>query len=192
MARKNHQDTLAYYKTYNEKRRQRRQKQARQIALEAGETHYYTGKPCVHGHFAFRRVKDRACMECDRVERKNKPATPEQKRASYIRNRDKILVQKREYRQANKGRIRALNSLRKQYVKQRTPNWVTSEELFLIREIYDLATLRTEHTGFAWHVDHIIPLQGKIVSGLHIPENLQVIPAIMNIKKKNKYEVTHA
>ena len=191
MARKNHEDTLAYYKAYNAKRRQQREKQARQLAIEAGETHYHTGKPCKHGHIAYRRVKDRACMECDRIERKNKPATPEQKRESYIRNRDKILAQKREYRQANKGRIRALNSLRKQYIKQRTPSWVDNEVLFLIREIYDLAAIRTVQTGFAWHVDHVIPLQGKLVSGLHVPENLQVIPAVVNIQKKNKYEVAY-
>lgn len=168
-----------------------REKQARQIAAEAGKAHYYTGKPCKHGHVAYRRVKDRVCMACDLVYKKKHPRTSEQTKAQYIKHREKRLAQKREYRQANKGRIRALNSLRKRYIKQRTPNWVDNDVLFLIREIYDLAAIRTKQTGFAWHVDHIIPLQGKLVSGLHIPENMQVIPAIVNIKKKNKYEVAH-
>ena len=78
---------------------------------------------------------------------------------------------------------------RKSYIKQATPAWVGKEELWLITEIYELAALRTKLFGFGWHVDHIIPLQGKLVSGLHVPENMRVIPAIENIKKKNKFEV---
>ena len=51
-----------------------------------------------------------------------------------------------------------------------------------------LATILTKSTGYEWQVDHIIPLQGKNVSGLHVPENLQVIERSMNSKKRNKYE----
>ena len=40
-----------------------------------------------------------------------------------------------------------------------------------------------------WHVDHIIPLQGKNVSGLHVFSNLRVIPGEENVKKSNKYHV---
>jgi len=44
--------------------------------------------------------------------------------------------------------------------------------------------------GFSWHVDHIIPLQGKTVSGFHTPQNLRVIPGVDNLRKNNRYEVT--
>lgn len=40
---------------------------------------------------------------------------------------------------------------------------------------------------FSWHVDHVIPLQGEMVSGLHVATNLQVIPWIANVSKANKY-----
>lgn len=72
---------------------------------------------------------------------------------------------------------------------QRTPKWVDSEELWLIKEAYALAALRTKMFGVSWHVDHIVPLKGKLVSGLHTISNLQVISGASNISKNNRYEV---
>jgi hypothetical protein len=68
---------------------------------------------------------------------------------------------------------------------KRTPNWVGKDELWLIREAYALSKLREKITGIKWHVDHVIPLRGKLVSGLHVPFNLQVIPAKLNLIKSN-------
>jgi len=55
----------------------------------------------------------------------------------------------------------------------------------MIEQAYDLAQLRTKVFGFKWHVDHVIPLKGKNVCGLHTPYNLQVIPAKENLRKRN-------
>lgn len=71
----------------------------------------------------------------------------------------------------------------------RTPVWLTEEDTWLIKEFYLLAEEREKYIGIKWHVDHIIPLQGKLVSGLHIPQNLQVISAKENISKSNKFTV---
>jgi len=69
-----------------------------------------------------------------------------------------------------------------------TPKWVDKEELFLIEEAYYLARIRTDLFGFPWDVDHIIPLQGKTVCGLHTLANLQVIPSSSNYSKGNSFE----
>lgn len=70
---------------------------------------------------------------------------------------------------------------------KRTPKWLTSKQLEEIAEYYDMA--KQLETVFPWkqHVDHIIPLQGEKVSGLHVPENLQILSKWLNLEKSNKY-----
>ena len=70
---------------------------------------------------------------------------------------------------------------------KRVPQWLTPDDRWVMKEAYDLAKLRTRMFGFIWEVDHIIPLRGKTVSGLHVPTNLQVIPKIDNRNKRNHY-----
>jgi len=57
---------------------------------------------------------------------------------------------------------------------------------FVFEEAYNLCRLREQITGFKWHIDHIIPLNGQKVSGLHVWNNLQVIPASVNLSKGNR------
>lgn len=61
---------------------------------------------------------------------------------------------------------------------------------FVLSEAYHLAEIRSEQFGFDWHVDHMIPLRGKKVSGLHCASNIQVIPASLNMSKGNKMIMT--
>ena len=80
---------------------------------------------------------------------------------------------------------KAANDRRSAKLK-RTPCWLSKDEHWMMYEAYELASLRTKLFGFEWHVDHIVPLQGKQVSGLHVPWNLQVIPGVENRVKSNK------
>jgi hypothetical protein len=97
----------------------------------------------------------------------------------------------KKYEATDKGYLNKYNTVAKRRAAkmQRIPKWITKDDLWLIKEAYELASLRTKMFGFKWHVDHIIPLQGKKVSGLHMIENLQVIPEKHNLSKHNKYEV---
>lgn len=92
----------------------------------------------------------------------------------------------KRYSQKNLAKILALKNKYRTSKINRTPKWLSKEQLIEIEEIYKKAIDLTKETGIKYHVDHIIPLQGKEVCGLHVPWNLQVIPAIENLKKRNK------
>jgi hypothetical protein len=69
---------------------------------------------------------------------------------------------------------------------QRTPSWLNSGHWFEMESIYKYcAALRS--IGFDYEVDHIVPLQGKNVSGLHVPWNLQLLTASENASKGNRF-----
>jgi hypothetical protein len=96
----------------------------------------------------------------------------------------------KEYCTKNRHKINAIIQKYKNSQLQRTPNWLSNNEFWMIEEAYELASLRTKLTGFKWHVDHVLPLQGKFVSGLHTPYNLQVIPGNINQSKGNAFTPT--
>ena len=72
---------------------------------------------------------------------------------------------------------------------QRTPAWLTDIDHERIQNEYKLAALLSRIECIKWTVDHRIPLQGKMVSGLHVPSNLQVMKASENYAKRNKFEI---
>jgi hypothetical protein len=119
---------------------------------------------------------------------KNKEALKEWRKAYYYRNKEKEAEYQKQWYDKNRGHANALNAKRNTAKKQRLPAWLTEENKKQIKALYMLASSLSKSTGMVWHVDHIIPLQGKNVSGLHIPETLQVILGIENIKKNNKFE----
>jgi len=108
-------------------------------------------------------------------------------------NPDKVKAQKplkKAYKQANPEKMTALLAKRRAAKLQRTPKWLSVDDFWLMEQAYEVASLKSKATNIAWHVDHIFPLQGELVSGLHVPTNLQVIPWFDNLSKANKFEVT--
>ncbi len=107
------------------------------------------------------------------------------------RNRNKEYVSQyaKEYAAANLPKRLVLQKKRECSKMKRTPAWLTEADNTHISCLYSLAAMRTKHSGEKWHVDHVIPLQGKKVSGLHVPSNLRVVTATHNLRKNNSYEI---
>jgi hypothetical protein len=98
-------------------------------------------------------------------------------------NREKMAQLRKAWREANKHKVQAYVRKYQAAKRQRVPNWLTPDDNWMMEEAYELAIRRTKMFGFQWDVDHVIPLRGKTVSGLHTPLNLQVIPAVVNSSK---------
>lgn len=92
-------------------------------------------------------------------------------------NKDKLSGYAKKHYEANKHKYREKDAHRRALEVQATPVWVNRSEL---REIY--AQCPKGH-----HVDHIVPLKHPLVCGLHVPANLQIIPAAENLRKNNKF-----
>ena len=93
---------------------------------------------------------------------------------------------KKAYKQANPEKSAALVAKRRAAKLLRTPQWLTKDDFWMMEQAYELAKIRSKMLGFAWHVDHEIPLQGDNASGLHVPLNLRVIPWLENLSKGNR------
>ena len=179
----------------------------RKEAKETGATHYFTGGPCIRGHVALRKTKG-SCVECikedwviDNERRKEKPKTEAAKAAGrryYEKNREMVIARaaarppeerrrnRSEYKDRNVDIVRADTSVRKRRHREATPTWLTKDERLKMRELYLQARKLTSITGERYVVDHIIPLRGEEVCGLHVPWNLKVITQEENLRKSNK------
>lgn len=121
------------------------------------------------------------------------------KKKQYEREKEVILEKNRQWRVENRDWYSEYNSayylnnpekyagyrdLRIRKLKEQTPDWA---DKLLIKEFYVQARDLTEKTGILHTVDHIVPLQGTNVSGLHVETNLQILTKTENSKKRNKY-----
>jgi hypothetical protein len=103
-------------------------------------------------------------------------------------NKEKIAEQKKKYQKDNPAKINAKNAKRRAAKLQATPNWLTLEDLQQIENFYKEAQCLKLLTNQEYHIDHIVPLQGKNVCGLHVPWNMQILQASDNRIKSNKLQ----
>lgn len=103
-----------------------------------------------------------------------------------LRNTEKWNKYQREYTPTE--RMALLKKQRAEIRHIRIKHCSFSDELTQLvhLEAIDLRKKREQSTGIKWHIDHVIPLNGRNVCGLHVWSNLAVIPAKVNLSKGNK------
>jgi hypothetical protein len=104
--------------------------------------------------------------------------------ASRAKNPEAWKAYNAQYQRDNAAKCRAKYKAYMARKAQAMPAWANE---FIIGEAYDCAQQRSKLTGVPHHVDHIVPLQGKTVCGLHVHENLQVIPGKLNLSKGRRF-----
>jgi len=184
---------------------------SRKEAKAQGAKYYFTGEPCSRGHTALRKTKG-DCVDCLRedwqasnakrreyFESYNRDEEVKAKKHEwYLANRQQVIDSantrpqsvKREYQKAWKKRnvvwVRADTKARRRKHREATPPWLTRKQKSEIRQLYQIAITMTKTTGEQYVVDHIVPLRGEGVYGLHVPWNLRVIIREENLLKSNK------
>ena len=164
----------------------------RQEAIVAGVPRYFTGKPCVHGHVAERYVASKTCVECGNATANSAKAKNRQK---YLfsslawgrKNPDRVAEYQRRQNAKNPARRNLWTMNYKAAKAERMPVWLNDAEIFEMECVYGYCSALRQ-VGLDYHVDHIVPLRGQSVSGLHVPWNLQVLPGSENMSKGNTFD----
>lgn len=129
------------------------------------------GDPCKYGHESGRYISTNCCVECIRLR------NIRQWKRWYAKNHKKVAARKRNWYIKNRAKVALQTALRRAHKLNATPWWLTEVQKRAISKFYEQAQVQ----GLT--VDHIIPLRGKAVCGLHVPWNLQLLTKSENSQK---------
>lgn len=101
-------------------------------------------------------------------------------------NPEKVKIARNKWKEKNIGKVKADRANAKERIAIATPKWLNKIHKKAIEAKYEMAELKTLAYGISYNVDHIIPLRGETVCGLHVPWNLEVITAKENAYKSNR------
>lgn len=136
--------------------------------------------------------KERIALKVKEYYESNKDEIKAYRKQHWQSRSDETKTLKAEYnkrwKSSNKGKVNASTAKRRAARLERTPDWLTKEHLQSIESMYAFAKKLEDLCGIKYHVDHIVPLQGKSVSGLHVPWNLQILASTLNESKGNSHD----
>lgn len=126
------------------------------------------------------------CERCEKAAPRSAPQLP--KIPADVRREVAAAIALRDaaYERKRRARLCELAAERKAAQLRATPKWADGAEIALV---YAEAVRLTEQTGVLHHVDHIVPLRGRAVCGLHVAYNLRPLPATENLRKGNRISV---
>src|SRR5665213_988254 len=146
------------------------------------QLHMFGGKQCKECYkIWWNTVKDSKKEDKKAYDKANRVEFSKREKAQRNAKREEYLAYMKSYREAHKPQRTAYQIKREAAKIQRTPKWLTKTHFAQIEIFYQSAHDLTKEFGFQMDVDHIVPLKGKNVSGLHVPWNLQVIPHTDNM-----------
>ena len=168
----------------------------------------YIGRDCPQGHGGERYSSNWKCVKCHQIKKqaakkakrlanpkkRGRPPKPESEKVPYVfKLSEEALVKRRQYqkeywaRPENAGKKRSKRARARAKSWLRIPAWLSDDDKWMVEQAYELSAMRSKLFGFQWDVDHIITMNGTLVSGLHVPTNLQVIPHVLNVQKHNLF-----
>lgn len=121
------------------------------------------------------RNEGKSCLKCDKPSRSKRLCSDHYSESTRVQSRERSAIHYKE----NKARYKTNKERYKHRAKQATPLWLTKEHWAELNRIYRECPKGME-------VDHMVPLNGKEVSGLHVPWNLQYLTPEENRAKSNK------